>query len=172
MAVSACIDFKFENCIRSQLTYLKHIFHDQFMDANTEAATELPALPEPHGQRPWPADVYDAHRRLRILFSSARSALNLDESDPIRLRFHLHRSTNLMLPLIRALGFREEQPLPSAHIELLAQHIGTLIIRLRNMLDGSEIRYEDNLFHDITPLSMILKRSVNIQRCRKYNLLR
>lgn len=141
--------------------YSKH--SPPFMDNNASIIIGLPPLPEPRGSRPWPADVTDAHCRLRLLFSSARSALNLDESDPIRLKFHLHRATSLMLPLVRALGCREDYPLLEAHVQLLAQNIGRLVIHLRNTLDGAEIRYEGRCVSGLKLLT-ITECSVNVLR--------
>jgi hypothetical protein len=100
----------------------------------------LPVLPDASQQNSWAADVTDAHGELVAAYNSARLALNLDESDPIRLRFHLDRATGFMADLVKSLGLQENNPLPSSYIVPLAATIGSLVERLHEALDGSKRR--------------------------------
>jgi hypothetical protein len=101
----------------------------------------LPLLPQPPIDHPWSADIVTAHNELRASFDSARRALNLDESDPIRLRYHLNRASSFMVDVIGALGLREVDPLPSSHLNSLAIAVGSLVVRLRGTLADACVRY-------------------------------
>lgn len=96
----------------------------------------LPTLPEPPHGNPWSADVEDAHNQLISAYASARQALNLDESDPIKLRFHLDRATGFMVSVVETLALREVDPLPPSYIQPLAVAVGSLVVRLRHTLSG------------------------------------
>jgi hypothetical protein len=109
-------------------------------DGITEPPETLPTLPPEIGHRPWSANVCEAHRRLVSFFNSARSALNVDESDPIRLKFHLDRAVNVMVPIINALGQRHDDPLPVYYIQSLVSAVGALVVYLRGTLDGAELQ--------------------------------
>ena len=100
----------------------------------------LPILPDPSRQTPWGADITDAHAELVSAYNSARLALNLDESDPIRLRFHLDRATGFMADLVTTLGLQENNPLPPSYIVPLAAAVGSLVEWLRYTLNGSKKR--------------------------------
>lgn len=101
----------------------------------------LPPLPVTANNTPWPADTVSAHAQLLSAFSSARNALNLDESDPIKLRFHLDRASTVMVSIIDALAAAQDRSLlPDEHIISLAQGVGSLVVFLRNMLDGAVVR--------------------------------
>jgi hypothetical protein len=110
------------------------------MDSITEPPEALPTLPPGVGHRPWPADVYEGQQRLASLFISAQRALNLDESDAIRLKFHLDWAVNVMVPIVNALGQRHEDPLPADYVQSLARGVGALVVFLRGMFDGAELR--------------------------------
>jgi hypothetical protein len=101
----------------------------------------LPSLPEPPTDHPWSADVITAYQELNASFDSARRALNLDESDPIRLRYHLDRASGFMVNIVDALGTREVNPLPSSHLRSLAVAVGSLVFYLRKTVDEANIRY-------------------------------
>jgi hypothetical protein len=100
----------------------------------------LSPLPEAPFDNPWSADVLKAHNELVTAFNSARNALNLDESDPIRLRYHLSRASGFMVDIVGTLGLREVDPLPSHYINSLAAAVGTLVFRLRVTLDNARTR--------------------------------
>jgi hypothetical protein len=98
----------------------------------------LPPLPLVANNTPWPAEVVTAHEQLISTFNSARHALNLDESDPVKLRFHLDRASTIMVSVIEALV--SQSTLPDEHIVSLAQGVGSLVVYLRNTLEGAEVR--------------------------------
>ena len=74
---------------------------------------QLPDLP-PSAGPPWSAEVVQAHRGLYAGFRASRAALNLDESDAIRLGHHLHQAKTVMVPIVEALQCQHSNPLPSA----------------------------------------------------------
>jgi hypothetical protein len=76
----------------------------------------LPPLPLAANNTPWLAEVVTAHEQLISIFNSARHALNLDESDPVKLRFHLDRASTVMVPVIEALV--SQSTLPDEHITI------------------------------------------------------
>ena len=87
---------------------------------------ELPGLPPSIGL-PWPAEVVQAHHGLQAGFRASRAALNLDESDPIRLGHHLHQVKTAMVPVVEALGRQTSNPLPPVHIEKITEAIFALV---------------------------------------------
>lgn len=101
---------------------------------------QLPPLPHAPLEAPWPPEIHTAHMQLVSSFDSSRRALNLDESDPVRLRFHLDRAVTVMVSIVDSLAAQEHPHLPINHINSLAHSVATLVIYLRNTLDGSEIR--------------------------------
>lgn len=113
---------------------------------------------------PWPAEIVTAHERLTSMFSSARNALNLDESDPIKLRFHLDRASTIMVSIIDALATQNVATLPDQYIISLAQDVGSLVVHLRHALDGAEVRY---VYHAINISPNLLSEKVTTQRFQK-----
>jgi hypothetical protein len=101
----------------------------------------LPLLPQAPINRPWSADIINAHNELHASFDSAQRALNLDESDPIHLRYHLNQASGFMVDMVDALGLREMDPLPSSHLNSLAIAVGSLVVRLRGTLADACARY-------------------------------
>lgn len=106
-----------------------------------DALKLFPELPASPLTAPWPADVLNAHSGLESSYGSARRALNLDESDPIRLRYHLTRASQFMVSMVEVLGLREESPLPTTYIELIAGAVGNLVIHLRKAFKSTENQY-------------------------------
>ena len=101
----------------------------------------LPSLPQAPADNPWSADIIAAYEGLNTSFNSARRALDLDESDPIRLRYHLDRASGFMVNVVEALGVREVNPLPSSHLSSLATAVGSLVFHLRKTVDEADIKY-------------------------------
>lgn len=96
----------------------------------------LPNLPSSIGT-PWSAEVVQAHRGLHAAYRTSRAALNLDESDPIRLGHHLHHATTYMVSIAEVLGLEESNPLPPPYIKEISQAIGALVGGLRKALAES-----------------------------------
>jgi hypothetical protein len=103
---------------------------------------KLLALPHHAGGVAWPADISDAYQRLSTLFSNARQALYLDESDPIRLQYYLNSASNIMVSIVEALSMSQDNPLPAPFFKALAASIGSLVVYLKNALNRTEIMYE------------------------------
>ena len=79
-------------------------------------------LPRP-GHAPWPADIVDGHSTLKSAHEMVSRALNLDESDPIRLRHHERQIKTTMLSTLQALAARENPPLPEHYIDDAANSV-------------------------------------------------
>lgn len=104
----------------------------------------IPNLPDDLTPLPthfaWPAGIIDAFQQLSTAYLSTRRALDLDESDPIRLRYYLNHASNNMVSIVKALAVHEGNPLPPEYFQSLAHSIGTLILHLREALSQAEIR--------------------------------
>ena len=94
----------------------------------------LPPLP-PATALPWSAEVVQAHRGLVSAFESSYRALNLDESDPIRLGHHLKQAETFMASIAEVLSFQTENPLPLQYTETVNSAVGELIKGLRIALN-------------------------------------
>ena len=90
--------------------------------------SSLPPLPVSTTQ-PWSADIIQAHRGLTSSFGISYRALNLDESDPIRLGHHLKQAETFMCSIVDALSLQEHNP-------LLAEYIGSLEEAVELLVDG------------------------------------
>jgi hypothetical protein len=98
----------------------------------------LPDLPLPPSvTTPWSAEVVQAHRGLFTAYKTSRAALNLDESDPIRLGHHLHHARTYMVSIVEVLGLQEADPLPSTYIKGITQAISALVTGLQTALAES-----------------------------------
>lgn len=89
----------------------------------------LPSLP-PATSHPWSAEVVEAQRGLAAAFLSSRRALNLDESDPIRLGHHVKRAETFMVSIVDALGGQTENPLPAEYIRVVRDAVTSLLVGL------------------------------------------
>jgi len=94
---------------------------------------QIPDLPPSNGS-PWPAEVVQAHRGLQAGFRASRAALNLDESDPIRLGHYLHQAESIMVPVVEALSHQTSNPLPTAFIEEISNAISNLVDGIQSAL--------------------------------------
>ena len=98
---------------------------------------EFPELPSRSCHAPWPAAITDGHNTLKVAYSAASRALNLDESDPIRLRHYETQIKTVMLSTLQALAACEAPPLPERYIEDVANLIRTLAGSMATALDSS-----------------------------------
>lgn len=96
------------------------------MEMHRPIPDTLPGLPPPLAL-PWSAEVIQAHRGLCAAFKASRTALNLDESDPIRLGHHLHQAKTFMVSIVDVLGRQTTDPLPSGYIKGISEATLTLI---------------------------------------------
>jgi hypothetical protein len=94
----------------------------------------LPSLP-PSPSAPWSADVTEAHRGLSAAFWASRRAVNLDESDPVRLGHHIKQAETFMTTIIDVLGSQTDSPLPSSYIRTIRDSMALLISGLHAAQD-------------------------------------
>ena len=109
------------------------------MQARYPVPTTLPELPTSTGP-PWPAEVVQAHRGLHAAFRASRTALNLDESDPIHLGHHLHQAKTFMTLIIGMLAQQTMNPLPSEYIGEIGATTLTLIDALQTAFADASAR--------------------------------
>jgi len=93
----------------------------------------LPPLP-PATTVPWSAEVIEAHRGLVSTFGISYRALNLDESNPIRLGHHLKQAETFMASIVDVLGVQQVNPLPTTYIETIREAVISLTDGLRAAL--------------------------------------
>ena len=90
----------------------------------------LPDLPWAAGLL-WSAEVVKAHCGLSSAYNTSRAALNLDESDPIRLGHHLQHAKTFMLSIVEVLGLQTTNPLPLEYLQVLDAAVSSLVDGLR-----------------------------------------
>jgi hypothetical protein len=100
----------------------------------------LPSLPRAT-DTPWSAEIVEAHRGLASAFRTSRAALNLDESDPIRLGHHLKQAETFMVSIVEALGHQTANPLPQGYIEATSEIISSLVVGLRLALTEATVMF-------------------------------
>jgi len=105
-----------------------------------ELPEHFPALPSAAPHMHWSADMVQAHQTLTNIFNSARTSLNLDESDTIRLQFHLDRAINEVVPILDAISSHEDNPLPADVVEHMVLAMALLVVHLRSALESSQTR--------------------------------
>ena len=100
--------------------------------------SSLPPLPVSTTQ-PWSADIIQAHRSLTSSFGISYRALNLDESDPIRLGHHLKPAETFMCSIVDALSLQEHNPLPAEYIGSLEEAVELLVDGLKDALSQATL---------------------------------
>lgn len=95
--------------------------------------SNLPPLP-PATTVPWSAEVIEAHRGLVSTFGISYRALNLDESDPIRLGHHLKQAETFMTSIVDVLGAQQVNPLPPEYIATVREAVMLLVGGLKAAL--------------------------------------
>ena len=98
---------------------------------------EFPELPSRSCHAPWSAAITDGHDTLKAAYGAASRALNLDESDPIRLRHYETQIKTVMLSTLQALAACKAPPLPEHYIEDVANLIRKLAGSMATALDSS-----------------------------------
>lgn len=93
----------------------------------------IPPLP-PAITHPWSAEIVQAHRGLASAYGISYRALNLDESDPIRLGHHFKQAETFMSSIVDALAVQANNPLPSEYIEEVQESVNLLADGLRDAL--------------------------------------
>jgi hypothetical protein len=100
------------------------------MSTLVKIPSALPPLPRAPST-PWSAEVVEAHNGLTAAFLASRRALNLDESDPIRLGHHIQQAVTFMTSIVDVLGSETSNPLPPNYIAETRGSIALLIDGLR-----------------------------------------
>ena len=100
------------------------------MSASLKIPSTLPPLPRAPST-PWLAEVVEAHNGLTAAFLASQRALNLDESDPIRLGHHIQQAETFMTSIANVLGSETGNPLPPNYITETKSSIALLIDGLR-----------------------------------------
>jgi len=115
------------------------------MSSPVEIPPTLPPLPHAPSV-PWSAGVVEAYRGLNAAFLTSRRALNLDESDPIRLGHHIKQAETFMASIIDALDSQTDNPLPPSHIREVRDSFALLIDGLRTAHDQAISEYVSPVF--------------------------
>ena len=105
--------------------------------------TSFPLLPPPAHSSAWPGDVQTAYTSIRNFYTHALELLSLDNTDPLRLRFHLSRIYDEAIPLLIALEDDRGtsfQPVPVEWLEEAANALGLLAVKLEQAVVGTELR--------------------------------
>lgn len=100
----------------------------------------LPDLPNSVNV-PWPAEIVEAHRGLTSAFRTSRAALNLDESDPIRLGHHVKQAKTFMVSIIEVLRHQTRNPLPQEYIETISEMVSSLVVGLQLALTEATVAF-------------------------------
>jgi hypothetical protein len=106
------------------------------------APAKFPELPSRSGHAPWPAAITDGHNTLKAYHEAASRALNLDESDPIRLRHYEKQTKTVMLSILQALAACGNPPLPEYYIKGVANLVRQLAHSMSTALGSLLKRYE------------------------------
>jgi len=96
------------------------------MPSGKSTPLTFPELPSRSGQAAWPADITDGHLTMKATHKAASQALNLDESNPIRLQHYNKQIKTVMLSTLQALAACKSPPVPERYIEDAANSIRQL----------------------------------------------
>ena len=92
-----------------------------------------------HSGSPWPY----------LPFGISYQALNLDESDPIRLGHHLKQAETFMCSIVDALSLQEHNPLPAEYIESLEEAVELLVDGLKDALSQATLALVIHTVHTV-----------------------
>ena len=107
------------------------------MPAGGPSLDGFPTLPSPSSHTLWSADILDGHVTLKAAHNSASRSLDLDESDPIRLRHHEKQIKGVMLSTLQALAECKHPSLPKDYINGAANSIRKLARAITVALNSS-----------------------------------
>ena len=103
----------------------------------------FPPLPDRSDNTAWPPDIHTAYRVIHAAYTHADNLLCLDDTDPLRMRYHLERIENDIIPMVLALEVSSTSTangLPLEWLEAVAVCIGALVGRLAIAVEGTEHR--------------------------------
>jgi hypothetical protein len=101
----------------------------------------FPALPLTDNIRPWSANVQQAHVIMCNAYTTARQILLLDNSDPLRLRYHFDQIYTELVPLLDAVENNGSDTLPTAWLADAAEALARLCIWLESAMNNAEEQY-------------------------------
>jgi len=105
----------------------------------------LPPLPPP-STLPWSAEIINAHRGLVSAFETSYRALNLDESDPIRLGHHLKQAETFIASIVDVLSIQTDNPFPPEYVEVIRRAVALLVDGLRVALSQATSAFVISLY--------------------------
>lgn len=108
--------------------------------AQSKIPSTLPSLP-PTAGLPWPAEIINAHSGLASAFTASWRALNLDESDPIRIGHHLKQAETFMASIVEVLSTQTSNPLPPEYTGALREAVNSLVDGLQIALGQATLVY-------------------------------
>lgn len=108
--------------------------------AQAQIPASFPPLP-PSTTQPWSAEIIQAHRGLVSSFGISYRALNLDESDPIRLGHHLKQAETFMSSIVNALALQANNPLPIQYIQDMRAAVELLVDGLKDAFNQATSTY-------------------------------
>ena len=79
---------------------------------------------------------------MKAAYQAASRALNLDESDPIRLRHYDKQIKTVLLSTLQAVATHENPPIPEQYIESIAELVRKLAHSMTTALKSSLKRYK------------------------------
>jgi len=115
---------------------------DLLMPSGKSPLDKFPELLSRPSHAPWSADIIDGHNTLKAAHEAVSRVLNLDESDPIRLRHYEKQIKTVMLSTLQALAAYGNPPLPEHYINDAANSIRQLAGLVAAALNSSLKRYE------------------------------
>jgi hypothetical protein len=123
----------------------------------------IPPLP-PAADIPWTADVIQAHCGLASAFGTSYRALNLDESDPIRLGHHLKQAETFMTSIVNVFSTQTDNPLPAWYIETIGWAVESLADGLRDALSRATLMFVISPCMCLLPLTFPKAKAQMYQR--------
>ena len=103
----------------------------------------LPPLPAHPDGLLWSPAVQDAYTAISEAYTRAQQLLNLDDTDPLRMRFHLERLRGEMIPILLAMeeeALHSPNGVPMEWLEAMAVQLGSLVAHLVAAVEGTEQR--------------------------------
>jgi hypothetical protein len=131
--------------------------------AKSKIPLTLPPLPPATGA-PWSADVIQAHCGLVSAFGTSYRALNLDESDPIRLGHHLKQAETFMTSIVDVFSTQTDNPLPPWYVETIGWAVESLADGLRSALSRATLVFVSPMMYTEAALTALIVKSQVYQR--------
>lgn len=89
----------------------------------------------------WSANFRQAHAAIRSAYCSAVAILYREDSDPLRLRFHLDRLLDEVFPILVAIEEQAENPVPGEWLAAAAGMLSATVAQLHSALRNTNEQY-------------------------------